>query len=227
MQKGRGGGEVLALGNPNYTNNKDLQNLPSTLDEIGAIVGENSSKKDPYHWKTKRGEAFNWNGSTESNLRKALQGKKHRASVHFACHGLLKDRENPLRSSLALTPEGEDDGFLNCREIFDLDLNSDMAVLSACETGKGKVYDGEGIVGLTRAFMYAGAPRVLCSLWKVDDDATKALMTKFYELWNPKEKEKRMGAAKALREAQEHIREKEEWKHPYYWAPWVLWGVPE
>ena len=96
---------------------------------------------------------------------------------------------------------------------------------SDLETGKGRVLKAEGIVGLTRAFMYAGAPRVICSLWKVDDEATRALMVKFYALWNPKDGSKPMGPAAALRAAQEFVKSQEKWKHPYYWAAWVLWGL--
>ena len=110
-----------------------------------------------------------------------------------------------------------------------MEIPADLAVLSACETGKGKVVKGEGIVGLTRAFMFAGSPRVICSLWKVDDDATKALMIKFYELWNPKDG-KGLGTAAALKKAQAFIRDHPghpKWKHPYYWAAWVLWGLPD
>ena len=76
--------------------------------------------------------------------------------------------------SLALTPADEDDGFLTALEVFRMKCPADLVVLSACETGKGKIVGGEGIVGLTRAFMYAGSPRVICSLWKVDDEATRA-----------------------------------------------------
>ena len=94
---------------------------------------------------------------------------------------------------------------------------------------------------MTRAFMFAGAPRIICSLWKVDDEATQALMTKFYELWSPRTNSrdpkkgpkvrvaasKPMGAAAALKAAQAFIRGHEKWKHPYYWAAWVLWGLPD
>ena len=105
-------------------------------------------------------------------------------------------------------------------------IPADLVVLSACETGKGKIYRTEGIVGLTRAFMFAGSPRVLCSLWQVDDEATRALMVKFYELWNPKKGEG-IGAAAALKQAQAHVRAQKQWAHPYYWAAWVLWGLPK
>jgi len=125
-------------------------------------------------------------------------------------------------SSLAMAPSGEDDGFLSVLDVFRMKVPADLVVLSACETGKGKVVRGEGILGLARAFMFAGAPRVLVSLWKVDDEATKALMVKFYELWNSGK-----GAAAALREAQSFVRAQEKWKHPRYWAAWVLWGLPE
>jgi CHAT domain-containing protein len=104
---------------------------------------------------------------------------------------------------------------------------ADLVVLSACETARGKVYRGEGMVGLTRAFMFAGAPRVLASLWKVDDAATLALMKRFYEAWNPRDGRPGLATAAALRAAQQHVRAQEKWRHPYYWAAWVLWGPPD
>ena len=73
--------------------------------------------------------------------------------------------------------------------------------------------------------MFAGAPRVLCSLWKVDDEATRALMPKFYALWNPREGEG-LPVLAALREAQAHVRQQAKWSHPYFWAAWVVWGQP-
>ena len=130
-----------------------------------------------------------------------------------------------MLSALALTADEENDGFLAALEIFRMSIPADLVVMSACETGKGKIYKTEGIVGLTRAFMFAGAPRVICSLWKVHDEATQALMIKFYELWNPKDGNG-LGAAAALKKAQEFVKSHEKWKHPYYWAAWVLWGLP-
>jgi len=119
--------------------------------------------------------------------------------------------------ALALTAAGEGDGFLTALDVFRTRIPADPVVRSACEPGKGKVVKGEGIVGLTRAFTYAGAPRVLCSLWKLDDEATRALMVRLHEPWNPKEEEG-LGPAAALKEAQEFVRDHPdhpERKHPY------------
>ena len=147
--------------------------------------------------------------------------------MHFACHGLF-DGERPTRSSLALTPTKSSNGRLSAQEIIGMRIPAELVVLSACETAKGRIYRTEGILGLAQSVMVAGAPRVLSSLWKVDDEATRALMVKFYELWRPRgEGAKPMGAAEALRAAQAHVRAQAKWKHPYYWAAWVLWGLPE
>jgi CHAT domain-containing protein len=139
------------------------------------------------------------------------------------------DPGQPLSSSLALCPAERDDGLLLARDIFGMRIPADLVALSACGTAKGKAYRAEGVVGFTRAFMVAGAPRVILSLWKVDDAATRALMAKFYELWRPPGAAggPGVGAATALRLAQEHVRSQEKWRHPYHWAAWQLWGLPE
>ena len=159
--------------------------------------------------------------ATEQGLREALAKNTRWRAVHLACHGLV-DPDRPMLSSLALTPGGDDDGFLTALDVFRMKVPADLAVLSACETGKGRIYRAEGIVGLTRAFMYAGAPRVLVSLWKVDDAATLAFMTRFYADWNAG-----LPAARALHEAQQFVAAQEAWKHPKFWAAWSLWGLPD
>ena len=111
-------------------------------------------------------------------------------------------------------------GYLRLHDIYQLDLNADLVVLSACQTALGKEIRGEGLIGLTRGFMYAGAPRVLASLWKVDDEATAALMKQFYG--NMLEKE--MSPAEALQQAQLAIKSEKRWASPYYWAAFVLQG---
>jgi CHAT domain-containing protein/tetratricopeptide (TPR) repeat protein len=145
--------------------------------------------------------------------------------IHFACHGLLDERF-PLNSSLALTlpehpVEGEDNGLLQVWEIFEsVHLDADLVTLSACDTALGKEMGGEGLVGLTRAFQYAGARSVLASLWGVSDVSTANLMKRFYSyLWNGKTKDE------ALRAAQiDQIREKSKSSHPFHWAAFELFG---
>ena len=193
-----------------------LQPLPATRPEVKAIGDVILLGKD----------------ATERGVREALPQKDRWRAVHFACHGLVNPGRADL-SSLALTQEGKDDGFLTSLEVLRLDMPADLAVLSACDTGTGRVVKGEGLLGLTRSFLYAGASRVLCSLWKVDDDATRALMVEFYRLWNPRaepagpEPVEGLGAAEALRRAQQHVRAQPKWSHPYFWSGWVLWGLAD
>ena len=92
--------------------------------------------------------------------------------------------------------------------------------------GVGRVTGGEGILGLVRGYLQAGAGGVIASLWKVDDDATQALMVRFYELWDP-EGATGLPAAEALRDAQAYVAAQEGWAHPTYWAGWQLWGAPD
>ena len=144
--------------------------------------------------------------------------------VHFATHGLL-DTVHPELSGLVLSlvdRDGRDqDGFLSAMEVFNLRLFADLVVLSACRTALGKEIRGEGLIGLTRAFMYAGAPRVVASLWRVDDAATAELMKRFYEgMLGPR----RLRPVAALRKAQLAVCQQKRWKHPYYWAGFVLQG---
>jgi tetratricopeptide (TPR) repeat protein len=167
--------------------------------------------------------------ATIAGLERAIKARPRWAAIHLACHGLV-DPEAPMLSALALTADAEDNGFLSAMDLFRIHVPADLVVLSACETGRGKIVKGEGIVGLTRAFMFAGAPRVICSLWKVDDEATRALMVKFYERWKPKDGKPGLPTAVALRKAQEFVRNDPahpKWSHPYYWAAWVLWGLPD
>ena len=143
--------------------------------------------------------------------------------VHFSTHGLLNS-VHPELSGLVLSLVNErgqpQDGFLRAHEIFNLKLSPEIVVLSACQTGMGKNIRGEGLVSLTRGFMYAGAPRVLVSLWGVNDVATTELMVRFYE----KMLKERIRPAAALRAAQISLMNDERWASPYYWAPFTLQG---
>jgi len=112
------------------------------------------------------------------------------------------------------------DGFLRAQDIYNLKLNADLVVLSACQTGLGKEIRGEGIVGLTRGFMYAGAPRVIVSMWSVNDRATEELMGAFYE----RLLKRAMRPSAALREAQLELSRNKKWSAPYYWGAFVQQG---
>ena len=110
---------------------------------------------------------------------------------------------------------------LQVYEIFNLKLNADLVVLSACRTGLGKEVRGEGVIGLTRAFLYAGASSLTVSLWQVADQSTSDLMIHFYEQMNAGH-----GKAEALRRAKLKMIEEKRYTHPFYWAPFVLIGEP-
>src|SRR6266508_203085 len=143
--------------------------------------------------------------------------------LHFATHGLLNS-ERPELSGLVFSlidQEGKpQDGFLRLHEIYNLQLNADLVVLSACETGLGKEIKGEGLIGLTRGFMYSGAPRVVASLWNVDDLAAAELMKLFYQ----RMLKDGLPAGAALRAAQLEVSRQKRWASPYFWAGFVLHG---
>jgi CHAT domain-containing protein len=143
--------------------------------------------------------------------------------IHFATHGLVNSR-NPALSALALSQFDQRGnplaGYLRLDDIYNLDLNADLVVLSACDTALGREIRGEGLVGLSQAFLYAGAKGLVLSLWQVSDAATATLMTRFYEHMI------RQGTspAEALRAAQLSMAAERRWENPYYWAAFVLVG---
>jgi tetratricopeptide (TPR) repeat protein len=179
----------------------------------------------------------------EAREERVKSGEAERARyVHFAAHGVLNENK-PEYSGIVLTlgapsalatragetarraeperagqrEESAEDGLLQVYEVFNLRLNAEVAVLSACETGLGKEVRGEGIVGLTRAFLYAGAEAVVVSLWKVMDPATAELMVRFY-------RHLRAGMKKAEALRQARLEMLDQYVHPYYWAAFVLVG---
>jgi CHAT domain-containing protein len=144
--------------------------------------------------------------------------------VHFATHAFI-DNTHPELSGIVLSlvdrAGRKQDGFLSAREIFNLKLQSDLVVLSGCRTGGGKNVRGEGLIGLARGFMYAGAPRVLFSLWSLNDKATAELMVRFYrKLLGPE----RLAPVAALRSAQIEMFKDKRWQSPYSWAAFILEG---
>ena len=164
--------------------------------------------------------ALDFQASRAAALNPALGQYRY---IHFATHGVL-DSERPGLSSLLLSMVDEkgkaQDGFLRANDIYNLKLPAELVVLSACQTGLGKEIKGEGLVGLTRGFMYAGAARVMVSLWNVNDQATAELMTRFYQKML-KDGER---PAAALRAAQVELWKQKQWKAPFYWAAFTLQG---
>jgi CHAT domain-containing protein/Tfp pilus assembly protein PilF len=151
----------------------------------------------------------------------------HYRFVHFATHGVL-DTNHPELSGIVLSlydrQTRELDGFLRVHDIFNLKLPVELVVVSGCRTGLGKQIKGEGLIGFTRGFMYAGTERVIVSLWDVSDEASAKLMVRFYKGMLGKE---RLSPAAALRAAQIALWKEERWHAPYYWAAFVLQGEPQ
>ena len=192
---------ILALGNPASA----LPDLKFAEQEAQSIAGLYGA------------QALVGKDATES----AVRARASEAGIlHIAAHGEY-DPQNPLFSTIHLAGDAENDGRLEVHEVYSLDLatSTDLVVLSACQTDVGAVSAGDEVVGLNRAFLYAGTPTVIASLWNVDDAATTLLMEKFYS-------HLRAGASKAqaLRQAQLDVRAT--YPHPYYWAAFVLTGDP-
>jgi len=143
--------------------------------------------------------------------------------VHFATHGLINNT-HPELSGVVLSLVDEkgrpQNGFLRLYDLYNLKLSADLVVLSACQTALGKEIRGEGLVGLTRGFMYAGAPRVVSSLWQIDDRATAEFMKRFYEGMLGQ----KLRPAAALRAAQVSMQKDARWNQPHYWAAFTIQG---
>ena len=165
-------------------------------------------------------QSLDFGANREAALDPAVGGSR---IVHFATHAIL-DEEHPELSGIVLsmfTPDGRPrDGFLRAHDVFNLRLSAELVTLSACRTALGRDYKGEGLVGLARGFMYAGAPRVVGTLWPSDDKAGAELMVRFYR------KMLKEGArpAAALRMAQIEMSRDGRWRSPYFWSGFVLQG---
>lgn len=209
--------KLIAFGDPAYEDTSQIKLSPnySRLEYSGKEVENIAS-----FFKKGNVEIYLRDDATEDNVKREGELKKFNY-VHFATHGIIDENEPDL-SSLILTQnrKSAEDGFLRATEIFNLDLYSDLVVLSACQTGLGKLIRGEGIVGLTRAFMYAGTPSILVSLWSVSDISTANLMGEFYKNLI----KNKLSKTEALRKAQLTLMSDEKYAHPFYWAPFVLIG---
>ena len=153
--------------------------------------------------------------ASETALRKYGQGFRY---LHFATHGEFK-ADDPLASALYLAKDEQGDGLLTVGKLYSMRFDTDLVTLSACETGLGKIANGDDVVGLTRGFLYAGAATIVASLWKVDDQATSDLMRAFYTNLS------QTGKLDALRQAQLELKGKH--PQPFFWAPFQLLGNPD
>jgi CHAT domain-containing protein len=188
-----------------------LERLPGTGEEAKAVAARFPAARTTL---LLRGDA------TRARLQETLAGAGGRlAAVHLACHGRI-DPDHPALSGLALGA-GE---ILDLHDLSSMRLAADLVVLSACDTGRGPVAVGEGVMGFVRAVFFAGSPRVVVSNWKVPDEGTRILMDRFYEGLRVR----RLPAGAALREAKRaFLAERGARSHPYHWAGFVLWGLPD
>lgn len=234
--------DLLAVAGSNFggtsspiSRGKALPPLPATLAEVDSIASKFTDA-----------EVFKEGSFSEQFIKDNLT--KNYRYVHLATHGII-DEDYPNLSGLALSspPEeasGSEDGMLRSSEIYQLNINSDMVVLSACNTGLGKIVNGEGMLGLQRSFFYAGVPTVSVSLWNVYDRSTAYFMDQFYSsLLNTADQEdsgwgwnsllRWVGwdqsvpfgnAARAMRHAKLNMLEHPLYHHPVYWAPFIILG---
>jgi CHAT domain-containing protein/Tfp pilus assembly protein PilF len=203
----------LGLSRSSRDNDVQWKRLKFTREEAEQII----KALDPTNSST---QSFDFEASRATATNPNLSQYK---IIHFATHGLANSA-HPELSGIVMSLVDEQgkplNGFLRLTDIFNLKLAADLVVLSACQTGLGQNVQGEGIVGLTRGFMYAGAKRVVVSLWSVDDEGTATFMASFYQ----EMLQKGLTPAAALRAAQLEMLQQSKWNSPYYWAAFTLQG---
>lgn len=216
---------VLALVNPDFgTQNllssvirSEVRPLPFTELEGRMIIANYPGRVELLNGKRANEQVFT--GKYLSQFR----------IIHLATHGILDDRNSRLSGIVLSAPEGStdaDDGFLRVGEIYNLNLNADLVVLSACNTGIGQIYSGEGVMGFQRAFMYAGAQSVAVSLWNIYDRNTALLMRYFYtEIGASIKSNTTPDYNYALRKAKLTLLNQNDTAHPVYWGSFVIYGI--
>jgi CHAT domain-containing protein len=207
---------LIAFGNPVIERNEklkqDLHPLPEAEAEVAAVATA---------VRTQMKRVLVGRQADEKTF-KALAPRY--ATIHLATHGVL-DNSNPLNSYLLLTKtdgEMENDGRLHAREIINMHLDADLAVLSACETGNGRISPGEGVIGMSWAFFAAGARSVVVSQWRVNSASTSQLMKNFYQALASQNAANSRNKSQALREASLRLLKDRRYRHPFYWAGFVL-----
>ena len=218
-------GDILVLANPVFGSGEtdwreNLRQLPFTYYEAEKIA-------DIYPENTRIISGHDANKSTF-----LTQNLENYSILHLATHGII-DEYNLWRNGLVFGSEDEDSApeLLRISEVYDLDLNADIVVLSACNSGIGELVDGEGLMGLHRAFQYAGARTTVMSLWSIHDQGSAVFMDHFYRAYNNRTDNRRSKAKynhqnviKALREARLEMLQSGRFSHPAYWAPFTAAG---
>lgn len=210
---------LIAFGNPllgiNEKLKQNLHPLPEAEAEVAAVVA-----------------------AVRTRMKRVLVGREadektfkafapRYATIHLATHGVLDNRD-PLNSHLLLTKTDgdlENDGLLQAREVMNMLLDADLAVLSACETGNGRISPGEGVIGMSWAFIVAGARSVVVSQWRVNSASTSQLMKNFYQGLARENDQHGRNKAQALREASLRLLKNRRYRHPFYWAGFVLVSI--
>jgi CHAT domain-containing protein/tetratricopeptide (TPR) repeat protein len=210
--------DLLAFGDPDYSllngaseARTPWRELPQTRSEVQAIGSSLPAAKRT---------VFLGADATEARLKSLLNEESYRV-LHLATHGVV-DKADPAASMIVLCPDadGRDDGYLHTTELLSMHLRIDCAVLSACESARGQIGRGEGVVGLSRALLASGVHGVVASLWAVSDESTARLMKEFYaRMLGSKEP-----AYRALNEARCALMGDERFAHPYYWSPFIVIG---
>ena len=212
--------QLLAMGNPAWGSeiaqvkavyrDENFGNLPlaeTEVERLGRIYGEG------------RSHVYTGRDARESRFKAEAAESK---VLHLATHGILNNA-SPLYSYLLLAAEGNgstEDGLLEARELMRMKLHAELAVLSACETARGRVGAGEGMIGLSWALFVSGVPTTVLSQWKVESDSTSRLMIAFHQ-----NRQKNLSDAEALRTAALAIRKDPAYQHPFYWAPFIVIGA--
>lgn len=195
-----------------FDEDEQLQDLPGTESEVREIARLFTSMNY-------KNESF-VKGDASEKLAKSGKLKEF-DYLHFATHGIVDER-SPELSRIFLSPSpASEDGELYTGEIYNLEIDADLVTLSACQTGLGKISKGEGVIGLSRALVYAGARNIMVSFWSVSDESTSLLMNHFYRfMLNDPGKD----FGNSLRKAKLELMKTDKYKSPYFWAPFVLIG---
>lgn len=203
-----GNGQVLVVGNP--TMPKVISEPGKPAQQLESLPGAEKEAKDI--GSILKTEAIMGDKATKVAI---VNKMKQARIIHLATHGLFDDNRG-LGSAIALAPSGNDNGLLTAEEILNLKLNADLLVLSACDTGRGRI-SGDGVIGLSRSLITAGVPSVIVSLWAVNDNSTSSLMTEFYQNLQQK-----LDKATALRKAM--LTTMQKYPEPLNWAAFTLIG---